>query len=131
MLGAYKQFHHFRLVLQTYEFAVFPSKCTGARELDEDVSRMLRAMSWLTGILLSKLQLRRNGSTAPLPKLPPRRHMGAHHFVQVVLTLPRVAGNNGRLGSRLGDVVCRGGGCWHTAARDLREREEVVYIICR
>ena len=80
--------------------------------------------------LLSSSQHRRNGSTAPPPKL----FVGtcdAHHFVvsgwrinSAYTCSTRVAGNNGRLGSTLPlrKEICRAIGCQHEAARDPRVR---------
>lgn len=88
--------------------------------------------------LLSSSQARRNGSTAPLPKLLVGT-CDAHHFVvsgwrinSAYTYSTRVAGNNGRFGSTipLRKEICRAVGCQHRAARDLGMRSTVVLIYC-
>lgn len=81
--------------------------------------------------LLSSSQARRNGSTAPPPKLLVGT-CDAHHFIVVsdwrinsaYTYSTRVAGDNGRLGSTLPlrKEICRAVGCQHEAARDPRVR---------
>lgn len=79
----------------------------------------------------SQLLPRRNGSTAPPPKLLVGT-CDAHHFVvsgwrinSAYTYSTRVAGNNGRLGSTLPPrkEICRAAGCQRQAARDLGVRE--------
>jgi hypothetical protein len=85
-------------------------------------------MSSLSGILLSCSQRRRNGSTAPLPKLLVGT-CEAHHFIvsggrrSSAYTYALRATTGGSQYAR--KVICRGVGCQHEAARDSRVGETI------